>query len=98
MNTKYTEYKINPEKSSQSAARTFDLVFKIVSQDEVPPPIKVKNLFPEYILKPNVAKGRRKFTNSFFLPISENKWRSLYNIKSTILTNRIFKFRERKLC
>lgn len=76
-----TKYRINPEKSSQSAVRTFELVFKIVSQDEIPPQIKIKNLFPEYILKPNIEKGRRNFTNSFFLPKSKDKWQSLYNMK-----------------
>lgn len=82
MNIKQIKYRIKPEKSSENSAKSFNLIFKIVEQKDIPSKIKLKNLFPNYILEKNIDKARKRFVNSFFFPISKENWRILYNMKS----------------
>lgn len=78
---KSAEYRINPEETSIGTAKTFDIVFKFVPQENIPDIIKIKGLFPPYITKDNISFARNRYVLSFFLPLTKKKWIELYNMK-----------------
>ena len=79
---KDSEYRIRPDNPSESSVRLFELIYSIVDQEEIPPEVRLNDLFPVYILKKDISNSRKRFIRSFFFPVSKKKWRTLYNMNS----------------